>query len=183
MAVKKDCSVYIRELSVRYRKKRVSKKAYYCIGKDVSNPEKVVKIFHKEMQKVRPRFENLYDPLGLLPELQADRVRLDPSSAKSSGLEVSLDGEYGDWLWWGSYTLSKARDRIAGNSELRSWDQRHAVQGGLRWSHKAWDVALAAGVHTGWPTTDLTRPRATGPLSNAGAVAFCAGRASSRERS
>ena len=115
-----------------------------------------VEVFHKEMQKVRPRFENLYDPLGLLPELQADRVRLDPSSAKSSGLEVSLDGEYGDWLWWGSYTLSKARDRIAGNSELRSWDQRHAVQGGLRWSHKAWDVAFAAGVHTGWPTTDLT---------------------------
>ena len=115
-----------------------------------------VEVFQKEMQRVRPRFENLYDPLGLLPELQADRVRLDPSSAKSSGLEVSLDGESGDWLWWGSYTLSKARDRIAGNSELRSWDQRHAVQGGLRWSHKAWDVALAAGVHTGWPTTDLT---------------------------
>ncbi len=115
-----------------------------------------VELFHKEMQKVRPRFENLYDPLGLLPELQADRVRLDPSSAKSSGLEVSLDGEYGDWLWWGSYTMSKARDRIAGNSELRSWDQRHAVQGGLRWSNKVWDFSIAAGAHTGWPTTDLT---------------------------
>ena len=114
-----------------------------------------VEVFHKEMQNVRPRFENLYDPLGLIPELQPDRVRLDPSSAKSSGLEVSLDGEYGDWLWWASYTLSEATDHISGNTEARSWDQRHAAQGGLRWSNKAWDVALAAGVHTGWPTTDL----------------------------
>ncbi len=51
MAAKEDRSVYIRELSVRYRKKRVSKKAYYCIGKDASSPEKVLSIFHKEMQQ------------------------------------------------------------------------------------------------------------------------------------
>ena len=115
-----------------------------------------VEVFHKEMQNVRPRFENLYDPLGLIPELNPDRVRLDPSSAQSSGLEVSLDGERGAWLWWASYTLSKANDRIDGSREARSWDQRHAAQGGLRWSNKAWDFALAAGVHSGWPTTDLT---------------------------
>ncbi len=115
-----------------------------------------VEVFHKEMQRVRPRFENLFDPLGLIPELQPDRVRLDPNSARSSGLEVSLDGERGAWLWWASYTLSKAIDRIDGGNELRSWDQRHAVQGGLHWSNKVWDFAIAAGVHTGWPTTDLT---------------------------
>ncbi len=59
-------------------------------------------------------------------------------------------------MWWASYTLSKAIDRIDGGNEARSWDQRHAVQGGLRWSNKDWDIALAAGAHTGWPTTDLT---------------------------
>ena len=69
---------------------------------------------------------------------------------------MSLDGEHGAWLWWASYTLSKAIDRIDGGNELRSWDQRHAVQGGLHWSNKVWDFAIAAGAHTGWPTTDLT---------------------------
>ncbi len=116
-----------------------------------------VEVFHKEMQRVRPRFENRFDPMRLIQDLQPDRVRLDPSSARSSGLEVSLDGERGAWLWWASYTLSKAIDRIDGGNELRSWDQRHAVQGGLHWSNKVWDFAIAAGVHTGWPTTDLTR--------------------------
>ncbi len=115
-----------------------------------------VEVFHKEMQRIRPRFENLFDPLGLIPEFQPDRVRLDPSSATSKGLEVSLDGERGAWSWWASYTLSKAFDRINGSSELRSWDQRHAVQAGLHWSSEAWDVAFAVGAHTGWPTTDLS---------------------------
>jgi len=114
-----------------------------------------IEAFHKDMQQVRPRFENLYDPLGIIPEIQADRIRLDPSSARSSGLEISIDRSNGPLTWWATYTLSKASDRIDGQDQLRSWDQRHAVQGGFAWSGDNWDVALAASVHTGWPATDL----------------------------
>ena len=46
-------------------------------------------------------------------------------------------------------------DRIDDEDQLRSWDQRHAVQGGLAWRGDNWDVAFAASVHTGWPATDL----------------------------
>ena len=115
-----------------------------------------VEAFYKDMDNVRPRFENLYDPLGLIPELQPDRVRLDPSGASSRGIEISLNAERGSWSWWGSYTLSEVTDRIDGVDVVRSWDQRHAVQGGLSWSKDGWDLACAAGAHTGWPTTDLT---------------------------
>ena len=114
-----------------------------------------VELFQKEMHDVRPRFENLYDPLGLIPEIQPDRVRLDPTSATSRGVEISLDRSSGPLTWWASYTLSKATDRINGVDEYRSWDQRHAFQGGIAWSNAKWDVALATSVHTGWPTTDL----------------------------
>lgn len=115
-----------------------------------------IEAFHKNMQGVRPRFENLFDPLALIPELQADRVRLDPNSARSAGLEISLNGSNGEWSWWTSYTLSEAFDRIDSRTESRSWDQRHALQGGVSWSNERWNVALAAGAHTGWPTTGLT---------------------------
>ena len=115
-----------------------------------------IEAFHKDMRQVRPRFENLYDPLGVIPELQRDRIRLDPSSAKSSGLEISIDRTTGPMTWWASYTLSKATDRIEGEDQLRSWDQRHAAQGGISWSGDKWDVALAASVHTGWPATALS---------------------------
>ncbi|MBT8099717.1 MAG: TonB-dependent receptor [Gammaproteobacteria bacterium] len=111
--------------------------------------------FHKNMRDVRPRYENLYDPLALIPELQADRIRLEPTRATAEGIEVSLLGEHEDWSWWASYTLSKVTDTIDGEEQLRSWDQRHALQAGVSWSSGAWDAALALGVHTGWPSTDL----------------------------
>ncbi len=111
--------------------------------------------FHKDIRHVRPRFENLFDPLALIPELSADRVRLDPSRARSMGLEISMEGTRGSWDWWGSYTLSEAVDRIGGRDEARSWDQRHAVQAGAAWTNDRWTFAAAAGVRSGWPTTDL----------------------------
>jgi outer membrane receptor protein involved in Fe transport len=114
-----------------------------------------VELFEKEMRQVRPRFENLFDPLGLIPEIQADRVRLDPTSAASKGIEISIDRSNGPKTWWASYTLSEATDRINGIDEYRSWDQRHAFQGGIAWTSAKWDVALAASIHSGWPTSDL----------------------------
>ena len=114
-----------------------------------------VELFQKRMTDVRPRFENLFDPLTLIPEIQPDRVRLVPTSAEAKGLEVSMESSAGPWNWWASYTLSDATDRIEGRDEPRSWDQRHAFQGGVSWSGQGWDVSLAASVHSGWPTTDL----------------------------
>ncbi|MGH8221878.1 MAG: TonB-dependent receptor plug domain-containing protein, partial [Woeseiaceae bacterium] len=115
-----------------------------------------VELFHKDMRDLRARFENLFDPLALIPELQPDRVRLDPAGAVASGLEVSIDRTSGSWNWWASYTLSEATDRIDGDDQPRSWDQPHAFQGGFGWSDRRWDLSFAASVHSGWPTTDLT---------------------------
>lgn len=114
-----------------------------------------LEVFRKDVREVRPRFENLYDPLGLIPELQPDRVRLDPSRAQALGAEVSVSRNDGPWNWWASYTWSRATDRIEGRDEYRSWDQRHSVQGGFGWSSETWDVSFAGNIHSGWPTTDL----------------------------
>jgi outer membrane receptor protein involved in Fe transport len=121
------------------------------------NNETAVRLegFRKEIRDVRPRFENLYDPLGTMPELQADRVRLDPSFAEARGIELSADRTVGAWNWWASYTWSKVTDRIDGRDELRSWDQRHAAQGGFNWNNDVWNFSAAASVHSGWPRTDL----------------------------
>ncbi len=112
-------------------------------------------VFAKEIRYPRPRFENLYNPLGVLPELQPDRVRLDPSLAQARGFELSADGTLGAWDWWATYTWSKVTDRIDRRDEPRSWDQRHALQTGLGWSNDRWTFSAAISVHTGWPTTGL----------------------------
>ena len=111
--------------------------------------------FQKDIGGVRPRFENLYDPLGTMPELQADRVLVDPSTARARGIEFSADRSVGPWNWWLAYTWSKATDRVGDRDVPRSWDQRHALQAGFSRHHEAWDFSAAASVHTGWPTTDL----------------------------
>ena len=115
-----------------------------------------VELFHKKIKDVRPRFENLFNPLSLIPEVEPDRVRLDPSRANSHGLELSLDWSDGPLSWWATYVLSEATDRIDGRDELRSWDQRHAFQGGIGWGNEKWDVSAATSVHSGWPLTELT---------------------------
>ncbi len=115
-----------------------------------------VETFIKEIGQVRPRFENLFDPLGLMPELQRDRVLLAPSSARAGGLEISADQTIGDFAWWGSYTWSRVTDRIDGADVPRSWDQRHSAQAGIDWKKERWNFSAAASVHSGWPTTGLT---------------------------
>jgi len=116
-----------------------------------------IEAFLKEIREPRPRFENLYDPLGIIPELQADRVRLDPTKARARGVELSADRTFGNWSWWAGYTWSKVTDRFDGDDEQRSWDQRHALQGGFGWHNDGgWDFSMAASVHSGWPATDLS---------------------------
>lgn len=111
--------------------------------------------FYKRLGKVRPRFENLFDPLGLMPELQQDRIRLDPARARARGVEMSANRELSNAGWWVSYTWSNVSDEIDGVDVLRSWDQRHSLQGGIDWKKKDWAFSAAASVHTGWPTTNL----------------------------
>ncbi|MGA9573875.1 MAG: TonB-dependent receptor [Lysobacterales bacterium] len=115
-----------------------------------------VEAYHKKYNRLSPRFENLYDPKQMAPEFQPDRVRLDPASARVRGVEFSV--EYGlneNFSWWASYALSRATDSIDGRSELRSWDQMHALQLGLGWERGAWETGFTTRIHTGWPTTGL----------------------------
>ncbi|HEY6645347.1 hypothetical protein, partial [Povalibacter sp.] len=115
-------------------------------------------------RRVNPRFENLFDPLVLLPELAIDRVRIAPSSARAEGVEFWLNWQpTGDWSGWFSYTWSQVQDRVDGQDVYRSWDQRHAVSAGIAWTHGPWAVTLADTYHTGWPTTALSLGPVGGP--------------------
>jgi len=112
--------------------------------------------YYKNYAQLSPRFENLYDPLQLIPEFQFDRVMLAPESARAKGIELSVDYAASEtFSWWASYTLSKVTDLIDGQDQRRNWDQPHAIQAGFVWQKGMWDVSVAARAHTGWPTTVL----------------------------
>ena len=112
--------------------------------------------YRKDYSQLKPRYENLFDPLSLVPELRWDRVRIAPDSTRAEGVELLLSrrGD-GPWNGWFGYTWSRVRDRIDGEDYPRSWDQENAVSAGLTWNSSPWSATLAATYHTGWPTTPV----------------------------
>lgn len=116
-----------------------------------------VEAYRKKYDHVAPRFENLFDPLVLIPELQIDRVRIDADEATARGIEVTLSGGGDHHLaWWASYAWSQSVDQIDGRGVRRSWDQRHSLSAGISrdWHH--WSLSAAAIARSGWPRTVLT---------------------------
>ena len=114
-----------------------------------------VEAFSKRQSEPRPHFENLLDPMSLIPEIAPDRVMVAPASAEIRGVELSLISEESDYTWWTSLAWSEAWDRVDGESVLRSWDQTWAATAGIDWMHRQWRFAAVAGVHRGWPTTKV----------------------------
>jgi hypothetical protein len=113
-------------------------------------------VYEKRYDDLRPRFENLFSPIELIPEAEADRIRIDASSARTRGVELSLKRAPGQRLsGWLSYVYAEADDAEGEDWIPRSWDQRHAVSWGINYAGARWNWTLTGLHHTGWPTTAL----------------------------
>lgn len=115
-----------------------------------------VEAYRKDYKEINPRFENLFDPLVLLPEIEFDRVMITPSGARAEGVELLIRWQsQGPWRAWLGYSWSQARDSIEGRRVPRSWDQKHAINAGVGWASGPWSVTVTDSFHTGWPITRL----------------------------
>ncbi len=124
-----------------------------------------IEAYWKSMSQLRPRFENLFDPLAVMPEIKPDRVRISPEKAYARGLEFSLAYETDEaFSWWATYTRAEVEDQINGVEVPRSWDQKYAMQVGLAWSNDRWDIGLAMNHRSGWPKTSVSIDTASDPL-------------------
>jgi hypothetical protein len=115
-----------------------------------------IETYRKNYGDLRTRFESLYDPLSLAPELRWDRTAIAPSSAIAEGAELLLTRRPVDaWSGWFSYAWARVDDRVEGRDVRRSWDQTHTLNLGALWSAGPWQATLAAQYHTGWPVTPI----------------------------
>ncbi|MEW6337445.1 MAG: TonB-dependent receptor [Acidobacteriota bacterium] len=114
--------------------------------------------YDKRLDRLRPRWENLFNPFELFPEARSDRVLVAPDSGRARGVELTVRGTgRGRLAWWGSYAFSSAEDMVGGDAEPRNWDQRHAASLGVDLRlPRGWGLNAAATYHTGWPTTDVS---------------------------
>ena len=117
-----------------------------------------VSLYRKAFRSLRPRFENVFNALTLVPELQFDRVMIDAPEAESRGAELMASYGSGDdeLFWWLGYSWSEVEDTMASGKMKRSWDQTHTGKLGVSWRWGAWNFSAAGEVHTGWPQTLIT---------------------------
>jgi len=139
-----------------------------------------IELYQKKYGSLMPRFENAFDPLALIPELQIDRVRIDANKAIAQGAEFMLNGESKNLRWWASYTWAEIEDELDSGTVRRSWDQTHTVKAGLNWDWNKWSFSAAGAVNTGWPKTELVTATVTNPDGSSQLVATTTPRNSSR---
>jgi outer membrane receptor protein involved in Fe transport len=111
--------------------------------------------YHKSTKDVRPRFENLFEPLVVAPELRASRVLIEPERAVSDGIELFVSGE-APVPWWVGLSLANADDIVDGARVRRSWDQDTALNAGVTWTLGPWTINGALNAHRGWPATEVS---------------------------
>src|SRR5688572_17120871 len=111
--------------------------------------------FRKLQSEPRPRFENLLDPMSLIPEIAPDRVDIAPVAAEMRGAEFTVSSAETDTNWWAGIAWSEAWDSVGGRSVDRSWDQTWSASGGIDWIRGDWRFGAVAGAHRGWPTTQV----------------------------
>jgi outer membrane receptor protein involved in Fe transport len=112
-------------------------------------------VYRKRTRHVRPRFENLFDPLVLVPELRASRVLVAPERAEARGVELLVSGER-PVSWWASVSYAYADDEIGGERVPRGWDQQRALHAGVTMPVGSWSLSAAANLHRGWPATKVS---------------------------
>lgn len=133
-----------------------------------------VEVYDKHVTNPTPIYENLFDPFALLPELEADRVRVSPVRSRMHGAELSLRWELErGWSGWTSYSFSEATDDFdSAPPALRTWDQKHAVSTGLAWSHKSWQLSGNVNWHSGWRRNALVDTGSSVELGPRNALAW-----------
>ena len=116
----------------------------------------VGELYYKRYDKQKGRFENMFNPFVLLPEMEPDRVGLLPSKALAQGLDLDLRYEFLPHMS-GSfrYSYMDADDRINGKWIPRRWSQQHTVNAGVIWQKDTYSLSLALTWHSGWRSTQL----------------------------
>ncbi len=143
------------------------KAEHFVVGFEGGIGEKLslrVDAYLRDVSDPIPRWETLFDPFHPVPEVATDLVRLAPTSASGTGVEIFLSSRRGGTFdWWASYVWSSIDDEIVVDTP-RYVDQTHAFTGSASWRPgPKWSLTAVWTYHTGWPTTSVSASLVPGP--------------------
>ena len=116
--------------------------------------------YHRRVRDPRLRFANLFDPINSFPEIEPDRIKIEPERSTARGVEIFYRAPGGPrFNWWASYAYSRSEDRIGTRDVPREIDQPHAFNLNLDFRlNESWNLNLAFRYNTGWPDDGSHRP-------------------------
>lgn len=116
----------------------------------------VAEVYIKSYREQKGRFENVFNPFVLLPEMEPDRVALFPEKAVAKGVDLearlSLNQRLNAHL---HYSHLVARDKINGRWTDRRWSQRHTCSLGSSFQKGNFSLAAELSWHSGWRSSLL----------------------------
>ncbi len=123
-----------------------------------------IEAYRKRIHDPSPRYENLLNPVSLIPEMEIDRRRVAPDGALAYGVEFTgrytLDEHWSGFL---NYAWSEVEDDFGAIEVPRNWNQQHALLLGLQWRSGPWTLSGQGSWRTGWSRTEF-RTGDTGAL-------------------
>lgn len=124
--------------------------------------------YERLVRRPQPHWENVTGATDAVPELGADRVRIDPVRQRARGVELIVERRASEkFTWSASYAWARAEETLRDGRVIpRARDQRHTIYVDATYApNPQWQFCLVWQYHTGWPTTawEFTRtPLATG---------------------
>lgn len=116
----------------------------------------VAEVYYKRYEDPKGRWENMFNPFVLLPEMEPDRVELLPDKARAWGVDLDLNYEFSEELDGVlRYSYMEAEDRIEGEWIPRRWSQEHTLNSSLSWQRGNLLLSAAVVWHSGWRSTKL----------------------------
>lgn len=115
-----------------------------------------VEVYDRRLSNEHPRFLSAAPGIEVFPEINWDRVRVDPERGRARGIEFLLARDEARRVDWSAgYALASVTDHIAGRDVPRTTDQRHTVT--ADWAYRPtsnkWRLSVAGVWHSGWPYT------------------------------
>ena len=110
--------------------------------------------YRKQYNNPKLRFENLFNPFVLLPELESDRVPVAPREAEAYGFDLELTRDFNTSLTTTfRYSYMDADDLINDTWVPRRWSQRHTINAIATYRAETYTLSAALTWHTGWRTS------------------------------
>ena len=113
-------------------------------------------LYYKRYRDQKKRFENLFNPFVLIPEIEPDRVALEPEKAFARGIDLELRSDFGEYTEGViRYSYMDVKDRINGHWAPRRWSQENTVNAIVSWQKNELTLSAALSWHSGWRSTFL----------------------------